>query len=472
VKVVKFGGGCLRNSESILKVIEVLRTEKEPTVVVVSALFGVTNQLIEGMIAAKESENNIPDLVEQIKARHVQIIKATISENLLKKSVIMELDSKIQRLERLLYGIAYTEEIFDTVRVLILSFGERLSALTIAGILKSHDIKSISLESDEIGILTESACDNAIAILPTVRGNLNQKVTPLVKQGYTPIITGYFGCDDEGRIATFGRNGSDYSAAVVTHGVGAKCLEIWKDVQGFMTADPNLVENAKQIEQLSYYEAAELSYFGAKILHPRTVEPLVNLGVEISIHNINAPHDHPTLVLPNGHMREDVIKSVTFNTDISVLKVQGAGVGYRPGIIGDIGNRMSDNNINIYSVITAQTCINLLIDRTDSKRSLNVLKPLEGGVIERIVVDDNIALVAVVGEGLVKTEGLAAKVFSAVAERAINVEMISAGASEVAYYFTVNQEDMEHAVQAIHECFFENLLLVCDSMLNIVLHEG
>jgi aspartate kinase len=311
------------------------------------------------------------------------------------------------------------------------------------------------LESDEIGILTEAACDNATAILSAVRKNLEQEVAPLLKQGLIPIITGYFGCDEEGRISTFGRNGSDYSAAVVAHGLDAECLEIWKDINGFQTADPKLVETARQIDRLSYYEAAELSYFGAKILHPRTVEPLINSGVEISIRNINAPHTEPTLILPTGHMKDDVIKSVTYNDEISVLKVQGAGVGYRPGIIGDIGKKLSDNNINIYSVITAQTCINLLIDRNDSDRSVKVLKPLEGGVIERIIVDDDIALVAVVGEGLVRTEGLAAKVFSAVAERKINVEMISAGASEVAYYFTVSQGDMEHAVQAIHKCFFE-----------------
>ncbi|MHA2026119.1 MAG: aspartate kinase [Candidatus Thorarchaeota archaeon] len=455
MKVLKFGGGCLKNSESILRVVEILQSDKEPKAVVVSALNGVTDQLIDGMTAARESESNVPNLVGQIKDAHVQVIEAIISENILKNSVISELEAKLQRLERLLYGIAYTEEIFDSVRVLILSYGERLSAITVAGLLNSHGIQSIALESDKIGIQTESACDNATAVLSTVRENLEQEVAPLLKQGITPIITGYFGCDEEGRISTFGRNGSDYSAAVVTHGIGAKTLEIWKDVKGFMTANPKLVEHAKQIDHLSYYEAAELSYFGAKILHPRTVEPLINSEVEISIRNINAPDDRPTLILPTGQMKDDVIKSVTYNNEISVLKVQGAGVGYRPGIIGDIGKKLFDSNINIYSVITAQTCINLLIDRNDSDRSVKVLKPLEGGVIERIIVDDDIALVAVVGEGLVRTEGLAAKVFSAVAEREINVEMISAGASEVAYYFTVSQGDMEHAVQAIHSCFFE-----------------
>ncbi|MHA2046712.1 MAG: aspartate kinase [Candidatus Thorarchaeota archaeon] len=453
---MKFGGGCLRDSESILRIVEILRSDDEPRAVVVSALHGITDQLIEGMKAAKESESNIPNLVGQIKARHVQIIEAIIREDILKNSVISELEAKLQRLERLLYGIAYTEEIFDSVRVLILSYGERLSAFTLAGILNSHGIKSVALESDKIGILTESACDNATAILSAVKGNLEQEIVPLLKQSFLPIITGYFGCDEEGHISTFGRNGSDYSAAVVAHGLDAKYLEIWKDVNGFQTANPTLVETARQIDRLSYYEAAELSYFGAKILHPRTVEPLINSGVEISIRNINAPDAGLTKILPTGQVRDDVIKSVTYNDEISVLKVQGAGVGYRPGIIGNIGKKLSDNNINIYSVITAQTCINLLIDRNDSVRGVNVLKSLEGGVIERIIVDDNIALVAVVGEGLVRTEGLAARVFSAVAERGINVEIISAGASEVAYYFTVNQDDMEHAVRAIHGCFFEH----------------
>jgi aspartate kinase/aspartokinase/homoserine dehydrogenase 1 len=222
-----------------------------------------------------------------------------------------------------------------------------------------------------------------------------------------------------------------------------------------MTADPKIVENAKRIERLSYNEAAELSYFGARILHPRTVEPLYGSDIQIHIHNMHSTKQSVTIVRPDGYHVQDVIKSVTFNDKIAVLKVKGAGVGHKPGIIGEIGNRMSTAGINIYSVITSQTCINLLFSIDDSEKGLDVLKPLIGGVIDHIEVKRDIALIAVVGEGLIKTEGLAARVFSAVAQKNVNVEMFAAGASDVAYYFIVNKIDMIPAITAVHCSFFE-----------------
>ncbi|MGY5876617.1 MAG: aspartate kinase [Candidatus Thorarchaeota archaeon] len=454
MRVMKFGGGCLRDTKSLLKIEEILRTTEGPTVIVVSAVYGVTNQIIEGMNEALKSETSISSTIEGIRKRYDDLVQECILSDSIRSEVTTALESKIKKLERLLYGIAYTEEIVDTVRALILSHGERLSAILLAGVLVGREREAKALDADEIGIVTEPVCDNATAILPVVKKNLKHHLLPLLERGCIPVVTGYFGCTELGKISTFGRNGSDYSAAVIAHALDAEGLDIWKDVDGFMTADPKMIENARRIEYLSYYEAAELSYFGAQVLHPRTVEPLIDTGITISIRNINAPRSEVTLIHPEGYEEKDVIKSVTYNDGVSVLKVHGAGVGYKPGIIGDIGQRLSQNNVNIYSVITSQTCINLLLDREDSQESLQVLQPLIGGVIERINVNDDIALIAVVGEGLLKTEGLAARVFSAVAERSINVEMISSGASDVAYYFTVKENDMESAIRAVHDRFF------------------
>jgi aspartokinase/homoserine dehydrogenase 1 len=158
----------------------------------------------------------------------------------------------------------------------------------------------------------------------------------------------------------------------------------------------------------------------------------------------------------SGAEKEDIIKSVTFNRDIAILKIHGAGVGHKPGIIAELGSRLSASGINIYSVITSQTCINLLLHKNDAARSLEELGKMSGGVIERVDVQDNMSLIAVVGEGLLRTKGLAAKVFTAVAAEKVNVEMISAGASEVAYYFIVDRKDLEKAVNAVHGEFFGN----------------
>ncbi|MHA2320609.1 MAG: aspartate kinase, partial [Candidatus Thorarchaeota archaeon] len=259
---------------------------------------------------------------------------------------------------------------------------------------------------------------------------------------------------DEGKTSSFGRNGSDYSAAVVAHALNAESVHIWKDVDGFMSADPRIVQDSIRIDTLSYLEAAELSYFGARILHPRTVEPLAGTNVKIFIRNLHSPENSMTIIQPEGHEKGDVIKSVTANDDIAVLRIHGAGVGHKPGIIGEIGRTLSGADINIFSILTSQTSINLLLDSSDSGKSVDALRHLVGGVIERIELKKNVSLIAVVGEGLLTKEGLAARVFTAVAEHGINVEMFAAGASDVAYYFIVDQSDMKTAIQAVHTKFF------------------
>ena len=438
---------------------EIIKTKSNGhLILVVSAFYGVTNQLEEATKSALESESNISKWIESLQNKHNLIANETIQNHALKTRILHELNSKYKKIERILYGIAYTGEITDTVRVLVLSQGERLSAIITAAVLEDLGIPSKSFESDKIGIVTDSVCDNATANLSLVHRNLTNHVLPFLEDGFIPVITGYFGCTEDGKVSSFGRNGSDYSAAVIASALNAESLHIWKDVNGFMTADPKIVKNAKRIDRLSYNEAAELSYFGARILHPRTVEPLYGSNIQIHIHNIYSPKQSETIVKPDGHFVENIIKSVTFNDRIAVLKIHGAGVGHKPGIIGEIGNRMSAAGINIFSVITSQTCINLLLDIVDSEKGINVLKPLVSGVIDHIENRSDIALIAVVGEGLIKTEGLAARVFSAVAQQRVNVEMFAAGASEVAYYFIVNKRDMIPAITAVHSSFFEEIV--------------
>ncbi|MBN2230368.1 MAG: aspartate kinase [Candidatus Thorarchaeota archaeon] len=455
--MAKFGGGCLRDASDFLRVAEIIKQDQaEGVVVVVSAVFGVTDMLYNGARYALNSEASIPQTMRNIRTRHLDIIEAGVHNPVIMVQVKRLIEERLQKLERLLYGVAYIGELTESVRVLVLSQGERLAAVILAHVLQASGIDSEVLETDCIGLLTDNVFDGASANLSRARYNIQRQVTPLITSNATPVITGFFGCNEAGQTTTFGRNGSDYSAAVIACALDARVLDIWKDVNGFMTADPKIIEHAIPIELLSYSEAAELSYFGAKILHPRTVEPLRDSNIEINIRNIRSPDGPRTVIWPRGQAERDVIKSIACNSGISVLKIHGAGVGFKPGIIGEIGKTLSLVNINIFSVITSQTCINLLLDSRDSLMSRDALLPLVGGVIGEIDVRDDLALIAVVGEGLLTTRGLAARVFSAVAESGVNVEMFSAGASDVAYYFIVKREDMEPAIQAVHRSFFES----------------
>jgi len=457
MKVMKFGGGCLRDEKDFLTISQIVKPEKERLIIVVSAIYGLTDLLIEAMKRALISEREIDEIVEKIKNVHFEICEKGIIKNEIKVVVRKEIGSRIEKLRRNLYGICYTSEITDSVRARILSYGERFSAFLLAGFLKNEGIPAEAFESDKIGIVTDESYDNASANLLEAEKNLTSNLLPVLRRGIVSVITGYFGCTPSGRVSLFGRNGSDYSASVIAYALDASVLLIWKDVDGFMSADPKIVKNAKPLKRLSYSEAAELSYFGAKILHPRTVEPIAMKKVPLVIKNMKEPQKNGTLITHERNEAENIIKSVTCNRQISILRIQGAGVGYKPGIISEIGKRLSEKDINIYSIITSQTCINLIIDRNDSRESWRCLNSLEGGVIEKIEEMKNIALVAVVGEGILKKEGIAARVFSAVATEGVNIEMMSGGASDVAYYFIIKEEYLEKVITAIHSEFFGKL---------------
>ena len=355
MKVMKFGGGCLKDADHFRRVGDVILSEKDKAVIVVSAISGVTDSLVEAVRLAAASERHVPGILRDLRERHRAVADRVFQNSALHAGALTAAEAKIKKLERLLYGISYTEEITPSVRAHILSYGERLATIILSWLIRDGGRESVPLEADRIGIVTDESFDNATAILTEVKKNLARRVAPLIQRGVIPVITGYFGCTKSGKITTFGRNGSDYSAAVVAYGLKASVLEIWKDVDGFMSADPKIVKEAKSVRELSYYEAAELSYFGAKILYPRTVEPLIEKNIPLRIKNLFKPRRRGTLVRTGTSERRDIIKSITYNRKISVLRIYGPGVGYRPGILADVGRILAAMGITIYSVITSQT---------------------------------------------------------------------------------------------------------------------
>lgn len=457
MNVMKFGGGCLKDAAHFHLVTEIVKRQPRLPIPVVSAVYGVTDRLVASIATALESERGIARVLTELQEIHGHLITRVIQNDLIRKKTAKAVTLRLQRLEKLLHAVACTGEVSGSLHATIVSYGERLTAWLLTGALEDAGIRAAVIETDRAGLITDDCGDNATMIPEAARGMFRETLLQLLKSGICPVVTGFFGRSADGRITTFGRNGTDYSAAAVAFAVDADVLEIWKDVDGFMTADPKIVAAAHSIDHLSYYEAAELSYFGAKILHPRTVEPLRGRGIPIHIKNLYEPENPGTCIQPAGYQSDDVIKSVTCNRKIVLLRVMGSGVGIKPGIIADIGRTISAAGVNIYSVITSQTCINLLLDRADAARSRAALHKLCGGVIEQVELREDIALVSVVGQGVLQRKGIAARVFGAVAAAEINVEMFSAGASDVAYYFIVRQVDVEKAVRVIHREFFENM---------------
>ena len=243
-------------------------------------------------------------------------------------------------------------------------------------------------------------------------------------------------------------------AAVIAAASDAECLEVWKNVDGFMSADPVFVPRAAMIPTLSYEEAAELSYFGAKILHPKTVDPLKKARIPLMIKNTFYPDRQGTVIVGKTNRTESVVKSIAHNTDVGVLKIHASELGAKPGVLGTIATHLSERDINIKSVITSQTCISVLLERGDMEegyREIKRIRPRPYGRLEKI---DDMALVGIVGKGMAEKKGIAARVFTAVANSGVNIEMISMGPSRAAYYFMVKEKDLKSALRAVHDSFF------------------
>lgn len=340
------------------------------------------------------------------------------------------------------------------MRDVISSFGERFSVQLMAEAVRCKGRRAVYRMPHKIGIMTDGIFGDATARIRKTAENLRQHVKPLLNDKMILFIPGFFGINASGDVTTFGRGGSDYSAAVIARAMQASLLEIWKDTEGYLSADPRFVPEAKRIPVLSYDEAAELSYFGAKILHPRTVEPLRRSRLNIAVKNTLNPRAPGSLISPQSKRSPRLIKSVAHDTDIGILKVHASGVGARPGILALVARKMTDSGINIRSVVTSQTCISLLLAEKDLETGYLALRTLRPKPYKRLEKIEDVALVSIVGEGLMQKKGIAARCFTAVAEREVNVEMISFGPSRVALYFLVKTKDLQTAVHAIHGTFF------------------
>jgi aspartokinase/homoserine dehydrogenase 1 len=334
-----------------------------------------------------------------------------------------------------------------------LSYGERLSSLIMTSVLKHHDINCLEALPENIGLLTDGVLGNA-------RIEVNE-VKDRVKAAFTEdsvyVVPGFYGVSSQGRITLLGRGGSDYTAAVIGRSLEAKSVDLWKDVSGFMSADPKLVVNTLPLHHLSYTEAAELSYFGARIIHPQTVEPLIDSNIPLRILSAGdyAGEITPATVIDaQVTQSEALIKSVTYSDDFAVLRLLGSGVGIKPGIMARVAGAFGEARVNIKSIITSQTCINILVATSDLGRGKEIIIGCGDVSIESINCLDDISVIAVVGEGILDSPGVAARVFSAVSNKGINVLMICMGAASVAAYFIVTRSDRTNAICAIHNEFF------------------
>ncbi len=455
MKVIKIGGGCLKDGQAANAIIKLIAKRGKGDIFVLSAFYGVTDILISGIEKALESEANIPLIINGLRTRHNHIIKILIQEERPKKQLSKSLRDVYRKLERYYYGINFTREATPRMQDMIATFGERISALILSKILLAKGLDASFVLPEELGIISDGKFMDATAVMDKTRQNLVAWMAANHGPQKILFVPGFYGVSEKGDITTYGRGGSDYSAAVVAAAAGASVLEIWKDTEGFMTADPDNISHCKLIPELTYEEAAELAYTGAGILHPRTVEPVRSANINIAIKNTYHPDARGSLITQNGITTPNIVKSVSYTVDVAVLKIYASGVGARYGILSQITESLARDGINIKSVVTSQTCISLLLSRKDIETGHKSIQKIKPSPYRKSVVIADVALVSIVGEGLHKNRGVAAKCFTAVSNANVNIEMISFGTSNAALYFLVKEKSLDRTIQALHSIFFD-----------------
>ncbi|MCW3806312.1 aspartate kinase [Plebeiibacterium marinum] len=451
--VAKFGGSNLKKKEDILKLVQVIKAYNRPMVIVVSAFYGITNHLIKSLEEVKKDESHIEKLVVFLRDLKKEAILENFDDKQWQDKTMKEVEGRIRELSRYLTGIHYIGDVPEFVEDVILSYGERLSSLVLSNILQSKGINAEEALPEQMPLVTDGEFGNATVNYDVASSHVKERL----KEDKIYVVPGFYGVSEEGKVTLLGRGGSDYSAAAIARCLEAESLDVWKDVDGFMSADPKLVRNPRRITHLSYAEAAELSYFGASILHPRTVEPLKEVVIPIHIGNIDAFNgtvQPRTVVHSDETVTEQIIKSVTYSDDFCILKLRGAGVGLKKGVLAKVTVALDRAGINIKSVITSQVVINILLSAKDIKRAYKAVEELELSAITELSATEKISTIAVVGEGLLDKPGVAGRLFTALAKKDINIRMIVSGASVVASYFMVANDDRDAAIEAIHQEFF------------------
>lgn len=458
---MKFGGTSVGDADAIAQVADIIKTEVKAghrVLAISSAMSGVTNILIEGaQTAAAGNANRYKVLAEELYNKHAAAIRVLLKSDVERIALHDEIDTLIEQFQTLCYGIYVLREASPKAMDMVSSLGERMSVPIISAVLRQRGVPSVTLSAQYL-ITTDNQFQNAGVLFDETEANVRQKLCPLLEQGLVPVVTGFMGATRDGLITTLGRGGSDYSAALIGTYAASDEIWIWTDVDGVMTADPRIASDARVIPVLSYGEVGEMAYFGAKVLHAKTVQPAIERGIPIRVKNTFNPTFEGTLITNTVQTAPGTVKAVTAIRDVCLVTVAGRGMIGIPGIAA-----------RTFSAVARQNASVLMISQSSSEQSICFVVPQSAGEtvktgikdelayelerqhIHDITVDINVEIIAVVGAGMLAQSGVAARIFSALGTSNINILAIAQGASDYCISIVVDANDAEKAVRQIHE---------------------
>ena len=458
--VMKFGGTSLGDGKRIRHAASLVKrySEGNELVVVASAMSNVTDELIRlTNIAESGREDEVDEILESISSQHEDAIGEAIKDEKISAEVWRYVQRDLDSLRKAVKGVCYIMEATPRTRDLILSFGERLSTRILWGAMLDFGLPAVYLTGKDAGIVTDSNFGEAVPLIETTYLNLSSRLGSLISEGKIPTVTGFIAADTHGVITTLGRGGSDYTATLIGSAINADEIWLWSDVDGLMTANPKIVPNARVLPEISYAEAIEMAMFGAKGLHPRAFEPTIEKGIPVRIRNTFNPEKPGTLITKSKVVADGIVKAVLLVENVGMLSVRGTSIVGRPGTAAKILDAIARRSINIMMIsqCVSESSISLIVKRDLLEKAIAAIETflLSSGIAKDVEVDEDVAVIAVIGEGMKGTPGIAARVFKAVASKGINVKMISQGASELNISFVVSEAEAVDAVRAVHDEF-------------------
>ena len=461
MKVLKFGGTSIANEFSIRNIIDIVKNEKK-CVVVVSAISGVTNLLNSCMNKAKEGNLEFKSEIEEVLGKHIDIINQFFV-NKSGDELILFMKKELNKVEKLLEGISLVREITPNIYSKIIVIGEILSSKLINEIFIIEKLNSRLIDGHDLIYINGNNQSHLINWEKT-----SKKVNQFFKKNSYNInlIPGFICVNENGNLSTLGRGGSDLSASIIANVLNAKSLEIWTDVSGVYTANPKIVSQARPIKKISYQEAMELSHFGAKVIYPPTIQPLLEKKIELKIKNTFSPEKKGTLISKSVKKNNgQIVKGITFIDKVSILCIEGSGMIGIPGYSKRFFEVISRNNINIIMITQASSehSICVALNKDDARKGKRLiekefLSEIQLKKIDPIKLEENLANIAIVGDKMKDHQGISGKMFSSLGQNNVNIRAIAQGSSERNISIIINQNDTKKAMNTLHEAFFEKYI--------------
>jgi aspartate kinase len=462
IQVMKFGGTSVGSAERIRSAaaIAVETSKSRAVVVVVSAMSGVTNTLIAAaQKAATGDEGATETLARTLREKHHEAVGKLISGVEMRRDLLAEIDALIERAANHCRGCALLGELSPRALDVVAGTGERLTARITAAVLQEMGLRGVAFDATDL-IVTDDVHGGARPLSGPTRKKTQAALNAALEAGAIPVVTGYIAATAKGVPTTLGRGGSDYSATILGAALDASEVIIWTDVNGVLTADPRMVPDAATLDEVSYAEAGELAFFGAKVLHPMTLRPMIEAAIPVWIRDSFHPDLPGTKITHTVRPTPHGVKAVTATRDVAMIAIAGPGIIGVPDIAARIFSATASAHANIVMISqsSSQDSICFVVQAADAARTEQALRnalyeDVHQHDLEHIKVNRSVAIVAAVGENMAGTPGIAGRVFSTMGKEGINIIAIAQGSSEYNISFLVDSSGMEKAVKALHQAF-------------------